>query len=519
MIIRTLTYGRYSTFLQNPKSIEDQFRLCQKYAKQHSLTIVDYAHDSAESGSAIHRTGIQFLLDNLSKYDVILCEALDRLSRDQADMAFIYKLAKFNGVKIITVEDGEVSEIHIGVKGTMNTLFLRALADKTRRGLIGKIAEGKSAGGKCFGYDVVKGIGIDGEPIKGELKINQEQSRIVRRILYDYAYLDKSPKTIAKELNEERIPGPSGKEWGASTINGNRRRGTGILNNDLYSGTRVWNRLTYVKHPLTGKRQSRLNPESELVFKEMPELKIVDDELWQAVKRKQRLLDVRESGYKPKRRASYLLSDLIKCGGCGGGVSLVNSTQYGCSRARNKGTCSNRKTINKKLIETAVINAMKAELATEATVKLVVKEYNTQLEKLIASQQTDKTNQQAEISRLKKEKSNLVNAIKQGVDASLVKDELIDVCSKLQQAEETKDLPKVKPLKSEGISKRFLELLNTYDSSLMSKEAMLIMRDAVECVVLDESGKADLTLNPYAVVKKNDPPYRRVFSIGCGSRI
>ena len=42
--------------------------------------------------------------------------------------------------------------------------------------------------------------------------------------------------------------------WGPSTIAGNPARGTGILNNELYIGRLVWNRLRYVKDPSTGKR-------------------------------------------------------------------------------------------------------------------------------------------------------------------------------------------------------------------------------------------------------------------------
>ena len=54
----------------------------------------------------------------------------------------------------------------------------------------------------------------------------------------------------------------SGKAWGPSTIHGNRQRGTGILNKELYIGRLVWNRLRYVKDPETGTRVSRLNSES-----------------------------------------------------------------------------------------------------------------------------------------------------------------------------------------------------------------------------------------------------------------
>jgi site-specific DNA recombinase len=63
-----------------------------------------------------------------------------------------------------------------------------------------------------------------------------------------------SPKFLAKRLNAERCPSPEGSPWNPSTIHGNASRGTGILNNELYIGRLVWNRLRYVKDPDTGKR-------------------------------------------------------------------------------------------------------------------------------------------------------------------------------------------------------------------------------------------------------------------------
>jgi hypothetical protein len=57
---------------------------------------------------------------------------------------------------LITLSEGEIGELHVGLKGTMNALFLKDLAQKTRRGLEGRIRQGKSGGGRCFGYDIVQ---------------------------------------------------------------------------------------------------------------------------------------------------------------------------------------------------------------------------------------------------------------------------------------------------------------------------------------------------------------------------
>ena len=87
-----------------------------------------------------------------------------------------------------------------------------------------------------------------------------------------------APREIAKTLNREGVPGPAGKTWGPSTINGNAQRGTGLLNNELYLGRPVWNRLRYVKDPTSGKRRSKLNSKDQWVIKDVPHLRIIPQE-------------------------------------------------------------------------------------------------------------------------------------------------------------------------------------------------------------------------------------------------
>ena len=197
----------------------------------------------------------------------------------------------------------------------MNALQLKDLAEKVRRGLRGRVEAGKSGGGNSFGYDVVRRFNAGGEPIRGERVINQAEAGIVRRILNEFARGD-SPRTIAGRLNAEKIAGPSGRSWGASTIHGHRVRGTGILNNDLYIGRVVWNKLRYQKDPATGKRVSRLNPEKDWIVKGRPDLCIVPDDLWQEVKDRQgEFVPVRGGAIaNQKRRPKTLFSRLLKCG-------------------------------------------------------------------------------------------------------------------------------------------------------------------------------------------------------------
>ena len=86
----------------------------------------------------------------------------------------------------------------------------------------------------------------------------------------------------------------------------------------------MWNRLRYVKDPDSEKRVSRPNPPSEWVTTAVPELRIVEDELWSRVKARQLEMRRATSSGDPKRfnqarRPKYLFSALTKCAECGGG--------------------------------------------------------------------------------------------------------------------------------------------------------------------------------------------------------
>ena len=284
-MMRAAIYARYSSNNQRDASIDDQIRECKKRIEKEGWALAKVYSDRAVSGASVLRVGYQKMLEDSrnGNFDVLITEALDRLSRDQEDIAGLYKQLSFAEVQIITLSEGEINELHVGLKGTMNALFLKDLAMKTRRGLEGRVRQGKSGGGNAYGYDVVKKVDAAGEPIRGERRVNPEQAAIVRRIFAEFAQ-GLSPRRIAYALNHEDISGPSGKAWGTSTIHGNWRRGTGILNNELYIGRLVWNRQRFIKDPDTGKRQARLNPEDEWIIEDVPHLRIIDQDLWNRVK-------------------------------------------------------------------------------------------------------------------------------------------------------------------------------------------------------------------------------------------
>jgi DNA invertase Pin-like site-specific DNA recombinase len=331
MTTRAAIYARYSSNNQRDASIEDQVRLCRDFVENQGWTYLHAYTDRAISGASPFRPGYQNLLQEAraGDFDVVVAEALDRLSRDQADIANFYKQLQFLGIKIVTLAEGEISDLHVGLKGTMNALYLKDLAQKTRRGLEGRIRQGKSGGGICYGYKTVEGK-------IGDRRIDPDEATVVRRIFVDFAK-GKSPRSIACALNAEDIPGPHGRQWRDTALRGHLQRGTGLINNELYKGRLVWNRLRYIKGPETGKRVSRRNPESDWIVEEVPHLRIVDDDLWQAVKVRQGEIatrpgvqKIKASRFWERRRARHLLTGLVFCGDCGGGFAAVGRDNHAC---------------------------------------------------------------------------------------------------------------------------------------------------------------------------------------------
>src|SRR5258708_40088128 len=121
-----------------------------------------------------------------NEFDIVLAESLDRFSRDQEDTAGLFKRLTFAGVSIVTLAEGDITFLHIGLKGTMNAMFLKELADKTRRGLRGRIENGKAGAGLCYGYRVVRQL-QNGVVTTGEREIVDEEAAVVRRLFRDYA--------------------------------------------------------------------------------------------------------------------------------------------------------------------------------------------------------------------------------------------------------------------------------------------------------------------------------------------
>ncbi|MGD9920655.1 MAG: recombinase family protein [Pseudorhodoplanes sp.] len=505
---RIALYARYSSDNQRDASIEDQLRQCRERATREGWTVVESYSDRAISGASLIRSGIQSLLADAQsgRFDMVLSEALDRISRDQEDVAGVFKRLRFAGVTIFTLSEGEINELHVGLKGTMNALFLKDLAIKTHRGIRGRIEAGKIGGGNAYGYRVIRQLDARGEPIRGEREIIEEQAEIVRRIFREYV-AGKGPQRIAADLNRDGIPSPTGKRWNDTTIRGNRIISSGILNCELYIGVIRWNRQRKLKNPDTGHFAYRLNPESEWIRSEAPELRIVPQELWDAAKAKQDELTAR---YKTRIEASRegtkrslarngamnathrprtLLSGLLFCGCCGGSYARRGQDRYACTNHVLGNGCDNARTIAREALEARVLTGLRERMMTPDMAAEAMRAYAQETNRLNRERRNTADATRRELTETAKAIAEIVRVIEQGGWHRALSDRLTELEARQESlTARVPDAPQDVPDMHPGIAETYRRRIERLTAALAhpddAAEAAEAIREIIDRIVI-----------------------------------
>lgn len=411
LTMRAAVYARFSSDLQNDRSIEDQVALCRGICEQQGFEIVHIFADRAISGSAIvNRPQLQAMLQAAERrgFDVLVATEVDRIARDQGDWHAIRKKLEFLGIAI-HCQGGIVSKIDGSLRALMGEMFLENLVAHIRRGMAGVVREGRHTGGRAYGYRPTA--------TPGALAIEPDEADVVRRIFEAYAKGD-VPRAIAAALNRDGVKAPRGARWNASTINGNRARGGGILFNPLYRGEIVWNRLRMVKDPATGKRISRPNADSEIMRAPAPHLRIVPDDLFDAAQTR-KAGTPRQAPHlarKPKR----ILSGLLRCGTCGAGMASIGAAgknaRVQCSAHRESGACANGRKVERDAIESLVLDGLKRTLAHPAYLKEYVAAYNQERNRLAAAALSERATLEKRHAHIIRARDRMMHALMYGDD-------------------------------------------------------------------------------------------------------
>lgn len=503
--VRCAVYARFSSDNQND-TVEDQIRKCRVAAERNGWVVLEnyIRWDKALTGRTLAgRDGLADLL-RLAKqhprpFDAILIDDTSRLGRYLPDVLRESDTLLFHGVFIYFVSDSlntsdENSRIAHMVKAYGDERYSKDMGKKIHRGQEGKIRKGYTTGSSCYGYKNTyirdphqKGIHGEDKVIAVKQVAVPEQAAIIVRIMemrasgFSFARIAKTLKTEGILAPQRKYNGIVRGQWLPSTIKE-------ITRNELYRGVRVWNRTQKILNSAEGgTKHKRTKPQSEWVRVDVPDLRIVSDELWERVQlvnrqMKDKIYGRRLGGLNRSAQSrTYLFSDLMYCGQCGGKFAVIiggdaSKVRYGCKNHRFRDTCTNKVTIRWKQLEPQLICAIAKNLSDPRLEEERIREFRKQLrerveleEKLAYEAASNGPTLEAERSELEKQARRLVGAVAQHGFSAFLSAELARVESRLAEVERllaVKPAPKLPTFSDEQVRdflrnecKDFCELL------------------------------------------------------------
>jgi hypothetical protein len=175
-----------------------------------------------------------------------------------------------------------------------------------------------------------------------------------------------------------------------------------------------------VRDPLTGQSVRRPNPEATIIFTEVPTLRIVDEQAWQAAQARLAAetvgQDLATERFCDRRRPRHLLSGKVVCGTCGGPFYSKGKDYLACHNARHR-ACTNQRPVRRPRLEEAVLDALARQIMAPDLVEVFVNAYRAEWARLVAEQSAGLESRQRELLAVERQIDNLIDAIADGLRA------------------------------------------------------------------------------------------------------
>ncbi|MDH7577139.1 MAG: recombinase family protein [Bacillota bacterium] len=289
-------------------SLEAQEELCQEKARELGADRVEVYRDEGVTGEILERPGLQAALAAAkggAAFFVVYDP--DRLSRKLSHQLLLADMIEKAGCRLEFVtmdwQDTPEGRLFYSLRGAIAEYEKEKFKTRSRMGRLAKARRGLLPfNPRTYGYRYVEG---------GRYEVNEAQAAVYRRMA-EMCIGGMSSGEIAKQLNEEGVPGPGGGPWRRQTVRG-------ILKNPVYMGVLYVNRYNTEGHATARQRgeKARLKyrPREEWVGVPVPPL--IDPERWELL---QQALTARKRGKQGGKTYRYYLSGLLRCGICGGGL-------------------------------------------------------------------------------------------------------------------------------------------------------------------------------------------------------
>lgn len=455
---KAVVYARYSSDNQTEQSIEGQLRVCEQYAKNNDILILNTYVDRAMTGTNDNRPDFQRMIKDSAKkeWQYVIVYKLDRFSRNKYETAKYKKMLKDNGVKLLSamenIPDTPEGIILESLLEGMAEYYSAELSQKVRRGMNESRLKGHYTGGTLlYGYRIEN----------HKILINETEAEIVKYIYSQYA-LGTYVKDIVKELTNKSI----------------YNKGKPFVNNVIYN-------------ILKNEKYSGIYRHNDEIFKNMyPQ--IVPTELYEKVREK-----VNKNKYGSQSvRLTYLLKGKLKCGYCGMPiVADCGKTRHGkvihyykCTGRKKKINNCKKSIIQKGILENFVVETIIAKLKEESIMNVIVKH--------LMDLQNQSQIENNRLSMMQKQKrylentlNNIMSAIEKGVVAKTTAGRLKEVEDQIEELEK-----KIFIEKNRTIVVMTENTIRQYYTKVLEMEPMAIINTLIKEIRLFDD-KMEVTFN------------------------
>jgi hypothetical protein len=272
-----------------------------------------------------------------------------------------------------------------------------------------------------------------------------------------------------------------------------------VLHNEIYIGKLVWNRQSFFKDPRTRKRVPRYNPKASWIIHEVPELRIVEQDLWErvharlaAISASAPVAKARRTEFWKHRRKRHILTGLVFCAACGSPYAAAGRHYLACSAARRQGTCESRRGIPRPALEDLVLDALKHHLLKPDHVEEFIREFHRELNQQRRAAEAAYAAKERELETLNGRVAHLVDAIADGFRAPDLQqrlDGLVHRRSTLERELSARPaaLPRLHPNLAKIYRQKVARLHEALANSSDRDEALEIVRGLIERVAVTPS--------------------------------
>jgi len=357
--LRVLVYARFSSDEQKKRSIKAQVEYCTKFlqaleVKHVKITMLS---DEAMSGALRSRPGIDQVWAGIraGKWDLVLVEDCGRLYRDEVLCVDIVRLAVDKDIRTICVNDMVDTaepdwERRLKEASRHHEDSNRYLSPRIKRAHDELWDEGAAIGLLKPGYLRNSSLpATEDESEEGPFfdEVDPDWVPVIKEA-YERIAAGESPWSVADWLTEVGLP----KTENSQTDVWSDRNVLSFMRSTDYRGFQTYRDYVSKKEYSTGKRKPTPNDPDEVLSREMPKLRIVDDALWyaanEAIDKRNRYGDQPSGKDNPQygipRNSRGPLSEVFFCR-CGAKMQVDGRGQggYRCGLVKS-GDCWNKAT-------------------------------------------------------------------------------------------------------------------------------------------------------------------------------